>query len=285
MTTPIIDTLDKLWGHMKIWRLDYLTGILLLALSAGPAWAQQTDADAASQENDPEVQTIEGVLEQNIPEGAPKVDLPVRSQKTPGTIDFSQLKNERTLHDTVVIQKTYMPKTSRIQLFGGATLSMNDVFYRTYGLNARAGYHFNETWGLELNTFFLTSSDTQEKTDLAGKQNLDVRSLSTPKSLYAANLYFSTIYGKMALEDRKIIPFEFYQTLGAGQITTNPSSTSTAFYFGLGNLFSISKNSVIRADLSWYFYNSKTIRDENQSANTIFFTLGYGRFVPEAGRR
>jgi hypothetical protein len=89
----------------------------------------------------------------------------------------------------------------------------------------------------------------------------------------------------MALEDRKIIPFEFYQTLGVGQITNNPSSTSTAFYFGLGNLFSISKNSVIRADLSWYFYNSKTIKGDNQSANTIFFTVGYGRFVPEAGRR
>ena len=150
-------------------------------------------------------------MEQNIPEGAPKVDLPIRTQKTPSTIDFSQLKSERSLQDTVVIQKTYMPKTGRVQVFGGATLSMNDVFYRTYGGELRAGYYFNETWGLELNTFFLSSSDTQEKTDLAGKQNLDVRSLSTPKSLYALNVYYSSIYGKMALEDRKIIPYEFYK--------------------------------------------------------------------------
>lgn len=252
-------------------------------LAAGPALAQQEDD--VSQVTDPDVQTIEGVLEQNIPEGAPKVDLPIRAQKTPGTIDFSQLKSERNLQDTVVIQKTYMPKTSRVQVFGGATLSMNDVFYRTYGAQARAGYYFNETWGLEFNSFFLTSSDTQEKTDMADKRGLDVKSLSTPKSLYALNVYFSSIYGKMALEDRKIIPYEFYQTLGAGQITTNPSSTSTAFYFGLGNLFSISKNSVIRADLSWYFYTTKTITGANQSANSIFFTIGYGRFVPSVGRR
>jgi len=268
---------------MKISRLDYLTGIFLLAIAAGPAFAQQEED--LSQTIDPDVQTIEGVLEQNIPEGAPKIDLPVRPQKTPGTIDFSQMKNDRTYRDTVVIQRTYMPKTSRVQLFGGASLSMNDVFYRTYGAQARASYFFNETWGLEFNSFFLTSTDTQEKTDLAGRQNLDVRSLSTPKSLYALNVYYSSIYGKMALEDRKIIPFEFYQTLGAGQITTNPSSTSTAFYFGLGNLFSISRNSAIRADLSWYFYTSKTITGANQSANTIFFTVGYGRFIPEAGRR
>ncbi len=283
MHDAITVNLVGLWGHMKISRLDYLTGILLLVLAAGPVRAQQEDD--VSQTNDPDVQTIEGVLEQNIPEGAPKVDLPVRPQKTPGTIDFSQLKNERSLQDTVVIQKTYMPKTGRVQIFGGATLSMNDVFYRTFGGELRAGYYFNETWGLELNSFFLSSTDTQEKTDLAGKQNLDVRSLSTPKSLYALNVYYSSIYGKMALEDRKIIPYEFYQTLGAGQITTNPSSTSSAFYFGLGNLFSISKNSVIRADLSWYFYTSKTITGSNQSANTIFFTIGYGRFVPSVGRR
>lgn len=270
---------------MKIRRLGFLTGILLLGLAAGPALAQtEDDSNNLPQANDPDVQTIEGVLEQNIPEGAPKVDLPIRPQKTPGTIDFSQLKSERLFRDTVVIQKTYMPKTSRLQLFGGASLSMNDVFYRTYGANVRAGYHFNETWGLELNTFYLSSSDTQEKTDLAGQQGLDVQSLSTPKSLYALNLYFSSIYGKMALEDRKIIPFEFYQTLGAGQITTTPSSTSTAFYFGLGNLFSISKNSVLRADLSWYFYTSKTINGDKQSANTIFLTFGYGRFVPQVGR-
>jgi outer membrane beta-barrel protein len=290
--------LDGLWGHMKIWQTEKTTGLLALivalSLVSGSAKAEQqqpaADEDGSSVQSpgvitDPDVQTIEGVLEQNIPEGAPKVDLPIRPQKTPGTIDFSQLKDDKALHDTVVIQKTYMPKTSRVSLFGGASLSMNDVFYRTYGLDARAGYYFNETWGLELNTFYLTSSDTHEKTDLAGQQSLDVQSLSTPKSLYAANVYFSSIYGKMALEDRRIIPFEFYQTLGLGQITTNPSSTSTAFYFGLGNLFSISKNSVIRADLSWYFYNSKTITGASQAVNTIFFTIGYGRFVPEAVRR
>lgn len=234
---------------------------------------------------DPEVSSVEGVLEQNIPEGAPKVNLPVRAKKTPSKIDFSQMKSTRNFRDTVIIQKTYMPKTGRFQIFGGLSLSMNDVFYRTYGGQVRAGYHFTETWGLELNSFFLTSSDSQEKTDLAGKQNLSVQNLSTPKNFYGANLYYSSIYGKMALEDRRIIPFEFYQTLGAGQMTTNPTATSTAFYFGLGNLFSISKNSVLRADLSWYFYTSKTITGSNQSSNTIFLTFGYGRMVPEVARR
>ena len=90
---------------MKISRLDYLTGLFLLVLAAGPAWAQQSEEDSI-QGNDPDVQTIEGVLEQNIPEGAPKIDLPVRPQKTPGTIDFSQLKDNRSYQDTVVIQKT-----------------------------------------------------------------------------------------------------------------------------------------------------------------------------------
>jgi outer membrane beta-barrel protein len=234
---------------------------------------------------DADVTTIEGVLEQNIPEGAPKTNLPIRAKKSPSKVDFSKMTGVNLLTDTVIIQKTYMPKTKRFQLFGGPTLSMNDVFYRTYGGDLRLGFHFNETWGLELNGLFLTSSDSAEKKDLKEKQSLQVDNLSTPKSFYGANIYFSSIYGKVAVEDRRIIPFEFYQTIGAGQMTTDPTSTSNAVYFGLGNLFSISRDSVLRADLSWYFYNTKTIKGDSANANTIFLTFGYGRLFPKAERR
>lgn len=283
-------------NHLSIC-LPFFVATLLLILNLG-AKAEESAAEEAlvpveSQESpqpainslDPDVSSVEGVLEQNIPVGAPKVNLPVRAKKTPSKIDFSKMKSSYNFRDTVIIQKNYMPKTSRFQVYGGLSLSMNDVFYRTYGGDLRVGYHFTETWGLELNSFFLTSSDTQEKTDLAGKQSLSVQNLMTPKNFYGANLYYSSIYGKMALEDRRILPFEFYQTLGVGQMTTNPTSTSTAFYFGLGNIFSISKNSILRADLSWYFYTSKTITGSNQSSNTIFLTFGFGRMLPEVARR
>jgi outer membrane beta-barrel protein len=270
-------------GIFKNW---VTIGCLLGSLSLG-AHAQ----DSAGPEEppvtgqDPEIQSVESVLERNVPEGAPKVQLSNKLQKPQSTIDYSQLKSDRNLSDTVVIQKTYMPKSNRVQLFGGFTYATNDVFFRTIGAQLRAGYHFNETWGLELTSFFLTSQDTAEKKDLAGKQRLGVENLTTPQSMYGLNVYFSTIYGKLALEDRKIIPFEFYQTIGVGQVNTKPSSTGSSIYFGLGDLFSISKNSAIRADLSWFFYNSKTINGDTQSANTIFLTIGYGRFVPEARSR
>ncbi len=282
--------------HIKDKKAIWITSCLFFILSLS-AWAEDPNPEEAVDLSpviqdtggtispDPEVSTIEGVLEQNIPEGAPQTQLPLRAKKSPSKVDFSQIKAANSLTDTVIIQKTYMPKTQRFQLFGGASLSMNDVFYRTYGADLRLGFHFSETWGLELNTFFLTSSDSSEKTDLKAKQDLKVENLSTPKNFYGANVYFSSIYGKVALEDRRIIPFEFYQTLGAGQMTTNPTSTSNAFYFGLGNLFSISKNSVLRADLSWYFYNTKTIKGDSMNSNTIFLTFGYGRMMPEAGRR
>jgi outer membrane beta-barrel protein len=253
-----------------------MVGILFL----NQALAQE-DAGAP----DPDIQTIESVLEKNVPEGAPKVDLPVRVQKPQNTIDYSKMEEARNDQDMVVIQKTYMPKTQRVQLYGGFTYAVNDAFFRTMGGQFRAAYHFNETWGVEATTFFLTSADTSEKTDLLGNQSLKVENLSTPESFYGVNAYFSSIYGKMALEDRKIIPFDFYQTLGVGQIKTKPTSNSTAIYFGLGDIFSISKNSEIRADLSWFFYNGKTVKGDTQSANTIFLTIGYGRFLPEAQSR
>lgn len=267
-------------GDMRIFNKWVAIVWLLGAFSGSLVQAQEEIS-----ENDPEIQSVESVLEKNVPEGAPKVRLPLRPQKAQGTIDFSELKSDRTFQDTVIIQKTYMPKSKRVQLFGGFTYATNDVFSRTMGAQLRAAYHFNETWGLEATGFYLTSEDTKEKQDLADKRRLGVSSLTTPKSMYGLNAYFSTIYGKLALEDRKIIPFEFYQTLGVGQVTTTPTSTSTAVYFGLGDIFSISKNSAIRADLSWFFYNGKTTNGDNQNTNTIFFTIGYGRFVPEASRR
>ncbi len=264
-------------------------GVLLGMALVHPVWAQDQSEEAAPESAaaplDPDVQSVESVLETDVPVGAPKVELQLQVQKPKNTIDYTQIDNSRNLQDMVIIQKTYMPKTERVQVFGGFTYAMNDVFYRTMGGQLRAGYHFNEKWGIEATSFFLTSQDTQEKKDLLDKQQMVVQNLTTPSNMYGLNLYFSSIYGKVALEERQIIPFEFYQTLGVGQVTTKPSSTSTAFYFGVGDLFSISRDSAIRADLSWFFYNGKTINGGNQSANTIFLTIGYGRFLPEASSR
>ncbi len=259
--------------------LSFLMAVF--ALSSFSALAQQ-DAGAIS---DPEVSGVESILEKNMPGGAVRAELPKPMTKTAGTVDYSQFKTEKSFHDSVIIQKNYMPKTQRFQVFGGLSYAANDVFAKTYGAQLRAGYYFSEKWGVEATAFFLTSADAQEKKDLGDVQTLAVQNLITPSSFLGLNAYFSSIYGKMAFEDRKIIPFEVYQTLGAGQLTTNPNSNTTAFFLGVGNLFSISQDSGLRADLSWFFYNGKTSTGATISANTIFVTFGYGRMLPDAGTR
>ncbi len=275
---------------IQILSLLLISNFLFTSISAAEELSDLSDlttpSDTKSQgPADPDVSNVEGMLESNMPMGSTKNNLPSRVNKTPAKVNFSSTKELFQNRDTVIIQKTYMPKTSRFQVFGGGSLSMNDVFYRTYGADIRLGFHFSEAWGLEFNSFFLTSSDSQEKKDLADKQSLSVQNLSTPKGFYGANIYFNSIYGKVALEDRKILPFEFYQTAGIGQMTTTPTSTSSAFYLGLGNLFSISKNSLLRVDLSWYFYNTKTIKGDTMNANTLFLTFGIGTMLPGVERR
>ncbi len=254
---------------------------------ASPTTSVSNSADENPTPNgaDPEVSSVESLLEKNVPDEPAKLQLTKPATKTSGTVDYSQFKTEKSFHDTVIIQKTYMPKTKRAQVFGGFTYGANDVFAKTFGGQIRAGYYFNETWGIEATGFFLTSQDAPEKKDLSDIQQIAVQDLITPKSFLGVNAYFSSIYGKMALEDRKIIPFEVYQTVGIGQLNTNPSSNTSAFFFGLGNVFSISKNSAIRADLSWFFYNGKSTSGGTVSANTIFVTIGYGRMLPDARTR
>lgn len=262
------------------WQYIQMTFGVLLSLVLLHPQANAQDEEV----NDPEIQSVESMLDKLGPSSVPPAQFEIKATQPPSTIDYSKLSNERYFQDQVIIQKTYMPKTGRLQYFAGFTASVNDVFFRTMGGQLRAGYHFNETWGVEATGFLLSSTETQTITDLADKQRVGAESLITPASMYGVNAYFSKIYGKMALENRKIIPVEFYQTLGYGKITTKPTSTADTIYFGLGNLFSVSKNSAIRADLSWFFYNGKTVNGDNRQAYTIFFTIGYGRFAPEVGR-
>ncbi len=264
---------------MKLFQAVKFTKFLVVLCLFGPNLYAQD-----SQEDD-EIKGVESELEKNIPARsvrvAPSTTIIGKKQDTLLIDGATEAKSKSNI---VVIQKNYMPKSGRFNLSGGLTLFPSDVFFKTFGAQVRAGYHLSETWGVELTGILLTSSKSTELEDLESKQSVTASSLATLKNYFGANIYFSNSYGKYALSDRKIFPFEIYQTVGIGSVLTDKSS-SPAFSLGIGQLLSLSRNDAVRLDLSLLFYQTETLTSQKQQASSLLVTFSYDALFPSVGKR
>lgn len=259
---------------------NVLFAITILALSS-TTYAADQNMDL----NYKEIDKIEDVLETNFP----KLETPSEAQKptvsTPQTnrqkADFSGVGSTALYSDLAVIQKTYMPKSGRAQLSAGLVTVPTDVFYLTGGVALKADYHFSETWGLEVFTNLITSSSKEEISNISNTQGASVKNLVSLKNYSGANLYYNFIYGKLSLMDKKVLPFEIFNTVGVGSMINSNDYQSAAVQVGLGTLLSLSRSSAIRLDLNWAFYQTKNIMDQTTNENSTFFSAGYSWFFPE----
>ncbi|MEN0059566.1 MAG: outer membrane beta-barrel domain-containing protein [Bdellovibrio sp.] len=261
--------------------LFLLCSVLLLSLNG---FAQDA-ATPSGESEDKDIDFVEKVLETNTNVFR---NAPSRSQKPEmkkQRAEYTGVQTESFYSDLAIIQKNYMPKTERLQVSLGGTLLPSDVFYRTLGASGKVSYHFTEAWGLEAFGYFFTSSEREEVKKLESEQNLSVKSLVSLSSFYGLNLYFNSIYGKTALLNNKIIPFELYQTIGVGKVRTTDSEEATSFQVGIGDIFSLTRSSALRVDLTWAFYNTRNYLGQEQASNSLFLTLSYGHFFPEPSYR
>lgn len=245
----------------------------------------QTSADLSYKEID----KIEEVLETNFPilesnpDGEPPAPpIPVQTRQK---ADFSDVDTGTLYSDLVVFQKNYMPKSGRLQLTTGIVTVPTDVFYLTGGLALKAAYHFSEAWGLEAFTNLLSSSARQEVNNISNNQLVSVNNLVSLRSFSGLNLYYNFIYGKLSLADKKVLPFEIFNTVGMGTMINTGNYQSTSMQIGLGGLFSLSRSTALRFDLTWAFYETQNILGTKANENSTFLSLGYSWFFPEPDYR
>lgn len=232
-----------------------------------------------SSENE-DIKSIENLLEKNVKFEAPPAGIPKSTVKTPKKVDYKESEVLGNYQDMAVIQKNYMPKASRFALTIGPALSPTDVYFRTFGMNAKLNYYFDEFWAAEVTGHILTSSARSEVKDLEQNQSLIARDLISLRSLFGVNLNYSSIYGKTSILNRKIIPFEIYETVGLGKVSNQNGAESTSFQVGVGELFSISRSSAFRTDLTWAFYRFDSVNGA-QNGNSILLSFNYTFFFGE----
>lgn len=198
---------------------------------------------------------------------------------------FSGLGKLAPFSDISIIQKRFLPKTGRFQLFGGGTVLTNNPFFNTFGGVAKASYFLTEAWGLELNYFGLATAERQTTQELRDIQGVKTENLVYPQSYVGADLMFLPIYGKMAWFNKKIIPFDLYFSAGYGATSTQAGESAGTVHLATGQIFAISKAFAFRWDFSWNFFNATGIDGSTNAFNNLFLTVGMSWFFPEASYR
>ncbi|MGZ3772429.1 MAG: outer membrane beta-barrel domain-containing protein [Pseudobdellovibrionaceae bacterium] len=253
--------------------------LILCMLAPGAAFAQASENDDLN------------VIELELDKAKQK---PVLPNSTPSYLettpqerlsDFSGLGKLAPFNEISVIQKRFLPKTGRFQLFGGGTILTNNPFFNTIGGVAKAGYFLTETWGVELNYFSLTTSERTTTQELRDIQGVSTENLVYPKSFLGADVMFAPIYGKLAWFNEKIIPFDLYFSVGYGTTNTQAGQNAGTIHLATGQIFALTKSVAFRWDFSWNFFNAKGIDGTENSFNNLFLTVGMSWFFPEASYR
>lgn len=192
--------------------------------------------------------------------------------------------------DLAVIQKKYLPKTGRFELFPNIGLIMNDAFFFSTLYGARFAYHFNERWAVEF-TYLGVSTSNKEVTDELENPPVNIKtdSLLIPESYMGLDLKWTPIYGKMAVGNKSIVPYDFYFSFGGGSLQTNQKDPATVIHVGVGQSFALTKAMAFRWDTSFYWYSSD-VELTNGTTDTgsfmnLHLTLGVSFFFPEAKYR
>jgi outer membrane beta-barrel protein len=293
---------------MKI-KLISISVFVCLATQAG---AQTKAASTQSNElNEQDVITIEELYKTNPPpqqskappvETAPETTAEEQKQieNIQNSSDYkkSQVKTVSDLNslapfsDISVIQKRYLPKTERFQVYGALGVTTNSPWFLSAGGKINAGYHFTEKWGVEFSGMFLSSSEKDSAKQIRSNNSLEPERFVLTKSHLGIDLVWAPIYGKITSLNNEITPFDMYFSGGLGQAnTTGQEKNVTSFHLATGQIFALSKSMAFRWDYSWYMYqatpqvDSLTSTPEKSSYNDLIFTAGVSFFFPDAGYR
>lgn len=216
-------------------------------------------------------------------------------------VKSSQLKSVAELGklspftDVSMIQRKFLPKTERFQIFGALGLSTNSPWFINGGGKLNFSYNFVENLGIEASALFLAASERDAAKEIRENNKLEPERFILTKSNLGIDLVWSPIYGKIAKLNQEIIPFDMYFSIGGGISGTNSKEKNVpTLHAATGQIFALSKSMAFRWDYSWYMYQA-TPQDgtgvvaTNPSAkglyNDLVFSAGISFFFPEASYR
>ena len=231
------------------------------------------------------------VIEAEIKKSEPKVQekkpaAPVEDVKVETLSDLSKLS---PFSDVSVLQRRFMPKSNRVQFFGGLATVANDPWYWGIGFNGKVAYGFSETWGVEGTFGYNSTSQKDTIQDLFSQHQIGTDQIVTTTSYLLVDAMWTPIYGKLALYNQRIVPFDMYFTFGGGtsSLASSVESSATTFHLGTGMIFALTRSMGFRWDISLNNFTATPAKTGATAGNfnNVLLTFGVNYYIPEVRYR
>ena len=188
-----------------------------------------------------------------------------------------------TLKDRIkaVARKSFL-KAGRFELSPSMAATVNDSFFRTWGVSGRAAWHVNDSLALELGGVWVPPGFTEKlpPVDLLSNASLLVPIDNALVGIVDAGITFSPLYGKMAVLGDAIIHFDGFVSAGGGvAFDISEQIWHPALDVGVGARVFLTRWLVLRADVRDYLYP----QDKNAIStlqNLLFVNVGVGFYLP-----
>lgn len=198
---------------------------------------------------------------------------------------MSNLKQLEPFEDIGVIQKKYLQKTKRFELFLAPTTTLNDPFFVNWGGAGRLGFAFSEQLSIEFTYLTLNTNRRDVNNDLLAR-GVEASSLVAPKGYTGGSVRWSPIYGKFGVMDKQILHFDMFFSAGAGITQTNQNQSPATLSLGAGQIFALTRNFAMRLEIDWnMFYYDSTATKKKEFADNVYLLFGISWYFPNARSR
>ncbi|MFN3199870.1 MAG: outer membrane beta-barrel domain-containing protein [Bradymonadia bacterium] len=239
--------------------------MILWALAAlwctGPAYAQETDTETATEE------AGEAAAEETSGEASSAAEADSSDNATAGqkAIDEDAKLFWAERRKVNIVQRRLFEKDGKLELTPYFGVVPNDDFIVYYPMGLRAGYHFSEAFAVEASFAYASESNSDLADFLENEIGLNRAQLrQIVKMYYNVNLLWSPIYGKISFLGQKLTHFDLYVGIGAGNThldeftELNPEPNNKTDNFGgnyiVGFRWYLTDLINVRTDFRHYFF-------------------------------
>lgn len=147
-----------------------------------------------------------------------------------------------------VVQNRLYSKAGRFELGAFFGFVSADPFLSVRGVGGTVGYHFTESWGLNLLAVSYMAEESSANKDFQKQTGGSAfPDTNEPKTFYGTELVYSPIYGKLSLAGKSIIYYDFH-VMGGGGFLKSESGNDLTLHLGLGQQFYLSKSFALKID-------------------------------------
>lgn len=176
-----------------------------------------------------------------------------------------------------VIQHRPFLRQSRVEVAPFMGTNINDPLVSHFVAGANLNYHISEELALGINGGYSLGSET----DLFDQVIEDYELFAEVSQLiWFADLHFqyAPIYGKFALFDTWIVPWDTFVLIGAGYIETQLGG-KPMLTMGIGQRYFMNRWFTVNVELRNFTYN-EDYPSSSELYNNLQFTAGVSFFVP-----